>query len=129
MSPSSTGGHVWISFELNWFVPRLLSIYLLMYGQNWISISIKFIWVYREHLYWQKFEEYWGKINWRSRKGKGNGKYTVIISTATKGSSFFSGRFALCWLQWTFNAIVTYGHLISGAGQPRNMPKKFGNDM
>ena len=34
--------------------------------------------------------------------------YTVIISTATKRSSFFSGKIALYWLQWTFNAIVMY---------------------
>ena len=55
--------------------------------------------------------------------------YTVIISTATKRSSFFSGKIALYWLQWTFNAIVMYRHSILSVIQPRNMPKKLKNDI
>ena len=51
--------------------------------------------------------------------------YTVIISTATKRSSFFSGKIALYWLQWTFNAIVMYRHSIFSVIQSRNMPKKL----
>ena len=55
--------------------------------------------------------------------------YTVIISTATKRLSFFSGKIALYWLQWTFNAIVMYRHSILSVMQPKNMPKKLKNDM
>ena len=64
-----------------------------------------------------------------AKQAQKHGNYTVIISTDTKRSSFFSGKIALYWLQWTFNAIVMYRHSILSVIQPRNMPKKLKNDI